>query len=769
MKNLIAILLTLHASLFTLHAVAQWGSSCLPEGITFETQAQIDSFQTNYPNCTEIEGSVNILGDSITNLNGLNVLTSIKGDLYIYYPWESNQGSNRNLTSLEGLENILSIGGSVTLYRPALTNLVGLDNLSDIGEDLIIRWGTLINFNGIDNLESIGGDLRIEISDDLKSLSGLWNLSSIGGSLKISRCSDLNSLSALENLNFIGEDLYIYNNNDLPNLEGLENITHIGRNLEFHSNGNKLNTLTGLNNLTSTGGDLIIRGNSGLLNLEGLDLLNNVGGDFMITSNNHMTSLLGVENLDTVGGNLAIMGVGKLSSLEGLENINLIEGELKISGNDSLTSIAELLSIDAASISDLYICGNNALSECNVQYVCDYLASPNGSINIYNNGVGCNTPLEVADSCNIELECLPNGNYYFINQESIDSFQDMYPACTDLMGSVTISGSNITNLSGLNNITSIEEDLSIWQNDSLLNLTGLENLSSIGGSLSLAYFIIVGQAWIIGNQNLNSLNGLEGLNKIGGNLFIGGSPYLNDLNGLNKLDSICGDFEIAGSNGLLNLSGLEQLKKIKGSLRFGLNITGAEGEVHGNHLLNDISALNNINHVGGEILIWGNPALTSLTGLNNIEAASITGDLRILSNISLSTCHVNSVCNYLASPGGVVEINYNAVGCNSPEEVVEACGFGVEESAVSSQRSAVRVYPNPTSGATCYGLRVTGSQHVTIKIYDLFGREMATVMDEVMPPGEHVVRFDAGALPAGIYFCVFNTSFGIEPVKMIKL
>ena len=52
---------------------------CLPDGITFQTQAEIDNFQTNYPNCNEIEGDVIISGDSITNLNGLSVVTSIGG------------------------------------------------------------------------------------------------------------------------------------------------------------------------------------------------------------------------------------------------------------------------------------------------------------------------------------------------------------------------------------------------------------------------------------------------------------------------------------------------------------------------------------------------------------------------------------------------------------------------------------------------------------------------------------------------------------------
>ncbi len=41
---------------------AQFVGSCLPDGITFSTQAEIDSFQTNYPNCTEIHGDVGING-----------------------------------------------------------------------------------------------------------------------------------------------------------------------------------------------------------------------------------------------------------------------------------------------------------------------------------------------------------------------------------------------------------------------------------------------------------------------------------------------------------------------------------------------------------------------------------------------------------------------------------------------------------------------------------------------------------------------------------
>ena len=56
-------------------------SPCLPEGITFTTQEQIDNFQANYPGCTEIMGTVLIEGNNITNLDGLEVITTIAGYL----------------------------------------------------------------------------------------------------------------------------------------------------------------------------------------------------------------------------------------------------------------------------------------------------------------------------------------------------------------------------------------------------------------------------------------------------------------------------------------------------------------------------------------------------------------------------------------------------------------------------------------------------------------------------------------------------------------
>ena len=111
--------------------LAIYSQGCLPNGITFSNQAEIDNFSTNYPGCTEIEGYVTISGDNITNLAGLSGITSIGDYLEIIY--------NPSLLNINGLAGITSVGGSISLYyNESLTALSGLNNLTTVGSHLEI-------------------------------------------------------------------------------------------------------------------------------------------------------------------------------------------------------------------------------------------------------------------------------------------------------------------------------------------------------------------------------------------------------------------------------------------------------------------------------------------------------------------------------------------------------------------------------------------------------------------------------------------------------
>jgi hypothetical protein len=125
--------------------------TCLPNGITFSTQEQIDNFSKNYPNCKSIGGRLNISGSDITNLNGLSQLTSANS-IYIY--------KNNALASLYGLHNIATVYdlhiGTIELNRggnPLLTSLTGLDAMIHISSDLeIYDNDALTSLTGLENL-----------------------------------------------------------------------------------------------------------------------------------------------------------------------------------------------------------------------------------------------------------------------------------------------------------------------------------------------------------------------------------------------------------------------------------------------------------------------------------------------------------------------------------------------------------------------------------------------------------------------------------------
>jgi acyl-[acyl carrier protein]--UDP-N-acetylglucosamine O-acyltransferase len=698
-----------------LNSTFVFSQGCLPEGITFSNQIQINNFQANYPGCTEIEGDVTIDGSGISNLNGLHEITAIGGSLSIT--------NCQTLVHLSGLQELKSVGGSVIIgQNNSLNSLMGLEALTSITGDLLLRFNPLLeNLTALESLTSIGGYLRVHENDMLWNLTGLQQLVFIGTNLRIESNNNLLDLTGLEGLTSIEGDIWIYNNQSLISIEGFQNVTAIGGkiqiqynnllpnlnglenliNIDGHlliSNNAILSDLTALENLSFVGGKLEINGNNSLSSLAGLESVTFVGGELGIYNSDALTSLTGLENiasagsleigrneslsnltglagLTTVNGEMSIFKNDNLTSLSGLEGVTTIGGSLSIGrygGNPVLTSLNGLENIDATSISEIFICQNHALTNCGILSLCDYLASPIASVNIYDNAPGCNNPAEASQNCPIATDCLPYGNYYFCYQYEIDNFSLNYPGCTELAGTVKISGDDISNLNGLTSITSIGGDLIITENSSLTNLTGLEGLTSLGGTL-----------------------------------LINSNP------------------------GLISLSGLESLTSISGNLEVSLNST-----------------------------------LTSLTGIDNISAQSVA-NLTIYCNSSLSTCEVQSVCDYLASPNGDIKIECNASGCTNPEEVETACEtLSLEENSINQDFS---ISPNPSSGRFTIDFILDFQSSVKFVVCNSMGQIVEILLDETLSPGFHQLNWNAGNLPEGIYFYQMQAGNLLKTGKMILM
>jgi hypothetical protein len=78
-------------------------------------------------------------------------------------------------------------------------------------------------------------------------------------------------------------------------------------------------------------------------------------------------------------------------------------------------------------------------------------------------------------------------------------------------------------------------------------------------------------------------------------------------------------------------------------------------------------------------------------------------------------------------------------------------------------------YPNPFNARTTIAFDLPAAGTVTLKVYDLSGRLLATLVDQSLPAGSHKVRFNAGELASGIYFYAIRTGTYSETRKMVLL
>ncbi|MBU2508386.1 MAG: family 10 glycosylhydrolase [Bacteroidetes bacterium] len=103
-----------------------------------------------------------------------------------------------------------------------------------------------------------------------------------------------------------------------------------------------------------------------------------------------------------------------------------------------------------------------------------------------------------------------------------------------------------------------------------------------------------------------------------------------------------------------------------------------------------------------------------------------------------------------------------------------------EEENIPNEFWLYQNYPNPFNPSTTIKFTIplaeirqmpdgVSLQNVTLKIFDILGREVATVLEKEIEPGVHEVNFDAGNLSSGVYFYTLKSGINIQTKKMILL
>ncbi len=331
-----------------------------PVVLTLDTQAEIDAFATNYPDCNGSDiFELLIIGEDITNLNGLSQIEYINGFLTIV---------NTNIQDFTGLNNLTGLGITFTIENNQnLINFVGLENLTEIPEPE-------------DNFTFTGG-IRIRNNENLINFTGLNNLQEV---------SDL----------FI-----VQNNQSLIDLTGLESLTDVGT-LRIDSNEN-LESLSGLGSvLQITDGDLqrglIIEDNSNLTSLDGLIGLTGLVR-VSITNIDLLTNLDGLQNI-------SMLRALTLSNNDMLTDISAIEfvpfSEFAPDGfNPIITDNPLLSNCSIISICTLFNCGCDA----------------GGDALIFGNNSTCASFDSVYDSCSTTLNQITGNIQYDIQGDGCDT------------------------------------------------------------------------------------------------------------------------------------------------------------------------------------------------------------------------------------------------------------------------------------------------------------------------------------------------------------
>ncbi len=657
--------------------------------IVLSTQQEVD----NFVGYTSITGSLTITGSSITNLNTLSNLTSIGGYLNVV---------STTFTNINGLSTLTSVVGTISISNnAALTNLSGLSNITSITLLTIKGNSTLTNLSGLSSSLTSIQVLTITDNNALTSLNGLPS-----------------SLTSLRTL-------YVWSNNALTSLNGLSNITSLD-NISILSN----NALTNLNGLASS-----------------LISLNSIS----IYRNNALTSLNGLSSITSLGY-LTIDNNTKLTDFCGLRTA-LINTSYRVTGNAYNPTQAQIRSVltcmPSLTVPSLSTPANGTTLTTTSTAALAWTASTgsNGGTVTYDVLLGnTNPPTTVAQS-NVATTLYNASSltisttYYWqvvakdsrggVASSTIRSFNirsnvyqgsivlstqqevDNFVGYTSITGSLTITGSSITNLNTLSNLTSVGGYLNIF-GTTFTNVNALSTLNSVGyinisnntvlTNLSgLSNISSVGELLISLNNALTNLDGLSSLTSVTFNLSIRSNNVLASLNGLSNLTSIGGYLDIIGNNVLTNLDGLSS-SLASTSLR-GINVSD-------NSALTSLNGLSNITSTGN-LFINRNNVLANLDGLSNLTSIlylSIVGNNALTSFCGIRTPFINKVftsSNYTVSGNAYnpTQAQIRSVLTCMPSLTVPSLSTPANGTTLTTTNTAALVWTastDPNGGAVTY-------------------------------------------------------------------
>lgn len=126
-----------------------------------------------------------------------------------------------------------------------------------------------------------------------------------------------------------------------------------------------------------------------------------------------------------------------------------------------------------------------------------------------------------------------------------------------------------------------------------------------------------------------------------------------------------------------------------------------------------------------------------------------------------ATSFLDASNGVVAGSGGVIMASVEG---GLPVAVRENQGMTVPSGFTIDQN-----YPNPFNPATTIDFHLAASSLVSLRVYDVLGREVATLAHERKPAGSYHVQWNAAGFSSGIYFYQLSAGTFVQTKKMLYL
>ncbi|MCX6163749.1 MAG: T9SS type A sorting domain-containing protein [Ignavibacteriae bacterium] len=139
---------------------------------------------------------------------------------------------------------------------------------------------------------------------------------------------------------------------------------------------------------------------------------------------------------------------------------------------------------------------------------------------------------------------------------------------------------------------------------------------------------------------------------------------------------------------------------------------------------------------------------------------------------SLPTGNLKIIVNRLGFTNDSTMVNVTATSnIDSINFYLYRVPVGIKQigSTVPSEYKLYQNYPNPFNPSTIIKFQIKDSRFTTLKIYNILGKEVATLVNEKQSPGVYEVVFDALNLPSGIYFYKLVAGDFVETKRMVLI